>query len=881
MRRLAAATAVALPAAILPTGPARAQQSEAFTTEQVTVEVTDGPNDDQTVTIDAKVLIPEGVDGDNPAPVIISAHGFGGTENSEDAYNTSYAEAGYVVFAYSARGFGNTTGKIGLQSIDYDVKDVRQLIDFLAQRPEVALDGENDPVLGMSGPSYGGGIQLQVAGADDRVDAITPRITWNTLVYSLSPNNHFDAGSDAGRLALQENSIDPIGVFKQQWTSAFFGLGQGEVNDPCSFVSPVCQRFAETTAAGRGNEATADLLKKSSPATQPRLRNIEAATFLLQGQSDTLFNLNEAIVNYTAIASNDAPVKMLWHDGGHSDTGVHTREFLENRILSWFDKHLRGAEVETGPQFEFYRNWVEGKEVERFGGADSYPPTGDRRYFLSNTGPSAPDSGPGCPPNGTLVSSAESATAGQSTFLADPSEPQSYSETSAVPHSSQPPASDVPGKCVAYETEPLAETTTVVGVPTAKLPLSSSADGQAQLYPKVYDVAPDGSTKLIRRLVAPTRSTDLSTPVDARLAGIAHEFGRGHRIRFAVASTDQAYAFGNQRTPTTYTLSVGGEDATFTVPVLPDDRARRIFGSERSRTAVSLSAEGFETATAVVLAREDEFPDALASASLASEIGGPVLLTQTDELRDVVRHELDRLGVEKVYLAGGLQALSDGVAQAVRELGYEVERLAGENRFDTANLIAREVVGLGGQVNQAVVARADEFADALAAGNLSVAARTPILLTTTDDVPQVTLDALDDTVSGDTVFVAGGEQAVSASARSELTDSGYQAPRRAGDSRYGTAIALVEQARQQDATLAPTYIASGEQSPDALAAAPVAGTLGGVLQLVPPETLPEGVATTQWLSDNRGAIDELFVAGGPHAVADSVVDRVESLIRDR
>ena len=52
----------------------------------------------------------------------------------------SLARRGYAVLTWSARGFGQSGGQITLDSPDYDVKDVRQLIDWLARRPEVRLD---------------------------------------------------------------------------------------------------------------------------------------------------------------------------------------------------------------------------------------------------------------------------------------------------------------------------------------------------------------------------------------------------------------------------------------------------------------------------------------------------------------------------------------------------------------------------------------------------------------------------------------------------------------------------------------------------------------------------------------------------------------------
>ena len=93
-----------------------------------------------------------------------------------------------MVLAYSARGFGRSTGQIALDSLDYEIPDARALVDWLATQPEVQLDGPGDPRVGVTGGSYGGALSLMLAGTDPRVDALVPLITWNDLSQSLFPN---------------------------------------------------------------------------------------------------------------------------------------------------------------------------------------------------------------------------------------------------------------------------------------------------------------------------------------------------------------------------------------------------------------------------------------------------------------------------------------------------------------------------------------------------------------------------------------------------------------------------------------------------------------------------------------------------------------------
>ena len=68
---------------------------------------------------------------------------------------------------------------------EHEGRDVQVLLDWVAEQPEAQLDGEGDPRSGMVGGSYGGGIQLTVAGIDCRVDALVPNIAWHSLETSL------------------------------------------------------------------------------------------------------------------------------------------------------------------------------------------------------------------------------------------------------------------------------------------------------------------------------------------------------------------------------------------------------------------------------------------------------------------------------------------------------------------------------------------------------------------------------------------------------------------------------------------------------------------------------------------------------------------------
>ncbi len=171
-----------------------ASRAAPVTARNLRIAVTDGPHDNQRVLLDATFFTPA---GSGAVPAILLAHGFGETKYAVRPEAEQLARAGFAVLTWSARGFGKSTGQIALDSPDYEVKDVEQLVSWLARQPRVLLDRPGDPRVGIAGASYGGGIALLAAAYDHRIDAIVPQITWNNLATALFPNAA--GGGTAGR----------------------------------------------------------------------------------------------------------------------------------------------------------------------------------------------------------------------------------------------------------------------------------------------------------------------------------------------------------------------------------------------------------------------------------------------------------------------------------------------------------------------------------------------------------------------------------------------------------------------------------------------------------------------------------------------------------
>lgn len=299
--------------------------------------------------------------------------------------------------------------------------------------------------------------------------------------------------------------------------------------------------------------------------------------------------------------------------------------------------------------------------------------------------------------------------------------------------------------------------------------------------------------------------------------------------------------------------------------------AQRVAGADRVETAVEVSrALAPESATVVVLARADEYVDALVAGPLAARLGAPVLLTPPDGLAAPVVEELRRLGPDRVVLVGGETALSSQVADDVAALGVDsTERLSGVDRYETALAVLAESGMVEGRVWVAAGAPSAHggagWPDALAAGAAAAIDGSGLLVVPPDEVPDALLDAFVE-AGVRRVDLAGGEAALSARVARDFSSRGLVVRREAGATRYDTAFDVASHANANRGGQPTSFtLVSGEDWPDALAATPlVASDPGGILLLVTGESLAEdeGLRIAFYVWGREGAVRHVRLVGG-------------------
>lgn len=225
-----------------------------------------------------------------------------------------------------------------------------------------------------------------------------------------------------------------------------------------------------------------------------------------------------------------------------------------------------------------------------------------------------------------------------------------------------------------------------------------------------------------------------------------------------------------------------------------------------------------------------------------------------------------KIGVAALAASLGLAGLGLAASPAQALPGFAFERLAGEDRIETAVEISADTFATS---TTALIARADLFPDALAGNYLAGAEGAPILLSHTDEVPQETLDELARLGVTD-VTLLGGTAALDDSVQAALEAEGYTVSREAGTDRYETAADIATS--QDAATIGTTadgrtaLLATGEKFADALTGGPLAYANSHPLLLTPSAALGD---------DASGALEALgiehvVILGGSSAVSDTV-----------
>lgn len=312
-------------------------------------------------------------------------------------------------------------------------------------------------------------------------------------------------------------------------------------------------------------------------------------------------------------------------------------------------------------------------------------------------------------------------------------------------------------------------------------------------------------------------------------------------------------------------------------------RLPRLYGLSRYDTAIAISKKGWsDKSSAVILARGDDFPDALAGAPLAAKLKAPILLTHSSFLTEATEKEIIRLSPQEVFMLGSNNAISWQTEMDLTTKcsipSSKIHRLGGDDRYQTALLIVKYLKEASFISDTAIIATGENFPDALSASNISSYLHMPIILTQQDYLPDIVKNNLKELGIKKTIIV-GGTLAVSETISLWLQENGFSPMRINGQNRYETARKIADYTTESKTKPENILIATGENFPDALSAGPYAANKGSTLVLLSKyNELPQD--TADFLNLHKSEIKSIYLAGGTGALSLDVEVKISEIIYD-
>ena len=527
-RALLAVSFVAVSVLVAPS-PAAAQEGPAVTSH--VVESFDG------TPIVATLFVPPGVDATTPAPLVLLTHGWGGTgQKAPTGFVPDLLDAGYVVLTWDQRGFGCSGGEVQIDKPEWEGRDVMALIDWTVANAPVQVDASGDPLIGMAGGSYAGGIQTATASIDPRIDAIAPEISWWDLRYSLYGGE----------------------VVNQGWATLLYLAGvataSGQGLDPSCPTHPqpggldpmISRGYTEGSTTGVISDEVLEFFAGSSLASYGQDQPVAIPTLVVQGSTDTLFDLTDGWRIVEHVRDRGAPTRFVVFCGGHvacpetyADAG--DGDHVDRAVLAWFARHLRGDDtVDVGPPVEYRTNEGVWRAASGF-------PT------------------PGTPPlQGT----------GSGSIVSVPAlDPPSLAGLGGASFDGGIPALPITTAAVSAPDDDRAMTVEVaragdraidlLGIPTVTLRVDG-VGSEVILMAKLVD-RESGAVVNLQEGAVRVPLLDGPTEVEVPMPGIAYTLPAGHHLDLQVSTASLMHS--NARTPATVDVT-----ATASVPVQAVDR---------------------------------------------------------------------------------------------------------------------------------------------------------------------------------------------------------------------------------------------------------------------------------------------------------------------
>lgn len=450
------------------------------------------------VVLDCTKFTPEKQYAGEKFPAIIFLHGLGGSKNDVIPFAEDYARYGYLTFAYSMRGQGESTGYSNLISTS-EMKDLLYIInvikhDSLVNRERVALVGS----------SQGGILAFMAAcsGADVRC-----------IVSELSSPEFASSWLENGCIK----------------TSLLWSLG---IDSSSLRYNKRIKRFRDWIL--EDNKYSWDSLSLYLPIDRDfpeRVGDLKCPIMTSNAWQDKYFNGDDMLK-----ASEKMPCPYVLYFGpvaGHgSDTTAEENSYRANMIASWLEHWLFDAPNNINDTCKIifasstepinYRHWAYTRDS-----ISTYPPDNavELRFYFHSSGKLGMETQE-LEDTASFLNDVEDTTLTMGEAVFSNFTGYDFNRKFARDY-------------IYFETEALTDDITLFGSPKMYLTYSSTA-GICQFNFQIWEVTPDGGINFVTRINYTDRHYMKGTLSENYFKGEAssHIFRKGNRIRVYVTNLD-------------------------------------------------------------------------------------------------------------------------------------------------------------------------------------------------------------------------------------------------------------------------------------------------------------------------------------------------------
>lgn len=301
----------------------------------------------------------------------------------------------------------------------------------------------------------------------------------------------------------------------------------------------------------------------------------------------------------------------------------------------------------------------------------------------------------------------------------------------------------------------------------------------------------------------------------------------------------------------------------------------RLSGQQRVDTAIAIAKATFAGKVKnVIIATSQNFPDALAGSVLAYKLEAPIVLVSSynvdqEKVLSYIKEYMNSSGT--VYILGGTGAVNAEMEKKVKTAGFNVKRLGGIDRYETAMKIVEELDVKEG--TPIVIASGENYPDALSISSIAAIKQYPIFLARKDSLDDCVKDKIAELKPGK-VFIIGLQGAVSNEVQNLVSSIASldksNVVRIGGIDRYETSI---EVAKYFNLSSKSICAATGNNFPDIIAGSVYAAFNNSPVILVD-KSVPDSLRA--YINDRR--IIKATIFGGEGAVSKSVEEEFSQII---